>query len=173
MADRTSPGWDALPAPARRGAGSCSAGRLPRIPVPKVDRLLESVSALLVDDGKLMRHRMARAHIDEEEILTVARQAHGREGIDQVKYAVLEKDGGITIVPRRPGQTDRRGHAQQHAGYGAMATGVRVHHARCGLWVGGGGERVLAMSSAATGQRLVVRRHVDLGRTRSMICMPV
>lgn len=67
---------------------------------PKVDRILESVSVLLVDDGELMKDRMAKAHIDEEEILTFARQAHGVESMDQVKYAVLEKDGGITIVPR-------------------------------------------------------------------------
>lgn len=67
---------------------------------PKVDRILESVSVLLVDDGELMQDRMAKAHIDEEEILTFARQAHGVESMDQVKYAVLEKDGGITIVPR-------------------------------------------------------------------------
>jgi hypothetical protein len=28
------------------------------------------------------------------------------------------------------------------------------------------------MITAATALRLVVRRHVDLGRTRSMMCMP-
>jgi len=67
---------------------------------PRVDRILESVSVLLVDDGKLMKDRMAKAHIDEDEILTFARQAHGLESMDQVKYAVLEKDGGITVVPR-------------------------------------------------------------------------
>lgn len=67
---------------------------------PRVDKILESVSVLLVDDGKLLKDRMAKAHINEEEILTFARQAHGLESMDQVKYAVLEKDGGITIVPR-------------------------------------------------------------------------
>jgi len=67
---------------------------------PRLDRILESVSVLLVDDGKLMKDRMAKAHIDEDEILTFARQAHGLESMDQVKYAVLEKDGGITVVPR-------------------------------------------------------------------------
>jgi uncharacterized membrane protein YcaP (DUF421 family) len=67
---------------------------------PKVDRVLESVSVLLVDDGKILKDRMKKAHIDEEEILTSARQAHGLERLDQVKYAVLEKNGGITIVPR-------------------------------------------------------------------------
>lgn len=67
---------------------------------PRVDKFLESVSVLLVDDGKMLKDRMAKAHINEEEILTFARQAHGVESMDQVKYAVLEKDGGITIVPR-------------------------------------------------------------------------
>lgn len=67
---------------------------------PKVDRLLDSVSILLVDDGRLLRDRLDKAHIDEKEILTAARQAHGLERMDQVKYAVLEKDGGITVVPR-------------------------------------------------------------------------
>jgi uncharacterized membrane protein YcaP (DUF421 family) len=67
---------------------------------PRVDKFLESVSVLLVDDGKVLKDRMAKAHINEEEILTFARQAHGVESMDQVKYAVLEKDGGITIVPR-------------------------------------------------------------------------
>jgi uncharacterized membrane protein YcaP (DUF421 family) len=67
---------------------------------PKADRLLESVSVLLVDDGKLLEDRLKKAHVDPAEILTSARQAHGLERLDQVKYAVLEKNGGISIVPR-------------------------------------------------------------------------
>lgn len=67
---------------------------------PRLDKLMESVAVILVDDGKVLKDRMAKAHIDEEEILTSARQAHGLESMDQVKYAVLEKSGGITIVPR-------------------------------------------------------------------------
>jgi uncharacterized membrane protein YcaP (DUF421 family) len=67
---------------------------------PKADRLLESVSVLLVDDGKLLEDRLKKEHVDPAEILTSARQAHGLERLDQVKYAVLEKDGGISIVPR-------------------------------------------------------------------------
>jgi uncharacterized membrane protein YcaP (DUF421 family) len=67
---------------------------------PKADRILESVSVLLVDDGRLLEDRLKKAHVDPAEILTSARQAHGLERLDQVKYAVLEKDGGISIVPR-------------------------------------------------------------------------
>jgi uncharacterized membrane protein YcaP (DUF421 family) len=68
---------------------------------PRLDKLMESVAVILVDDGKLLKDRMAKAHIAEEEILTSARQAHGLESMDQIKYAVLEKSGGITIVPRQ------------------------------------------------------------------------
>lgn len=67
---------------------------------PRADRLMESVSVLLVDDGKLLEDRLKKAHVGPEEILTSARLAHGLERLDQVKYAVLEKDGGISIVPR-------------------------------------------------------------------------
>lgn len=67
---------------------------------PKLDKLMESVSVILVDNGTPLKDRMAKAHVTEEEILTFARKAHGLESMAQVKYAVLEKSGGITIVPR-------------------------------------------------------------------------
>jgi uncharacterized membrane protein YcaP (DUF421 family) len=44
---------------------------------------------------------MRKAHVTEEEILTFARRDHGVESLRQVKYAVLEKSGGITIVPQQ------------------------------------------------------------------------
>jgi uncharacterized membrane protein YcaP (DUF421 family) len=69
--------------------------------LPWFDRLIDSVAVILVDDGKLLKERMAKAHVSEEEILTFARRAHGVESMDQVKYAVLEKSGGISIVPRQ------------------------------------------------------------------------
>jgi uncharacterized membrane protein YcaP (DUF421 family) len=67
---------------------------------PKLDKVMESVPVILVDDGKLLEDRMKRAHVGAEEILQSAREAHGLESMDQVKYAVLEKSGGISVVPR-------------------------------------------------------------------------
>lgn len=67
---------------------------------PKLDRYLENVSILLIDDGTLHEDRLRKSHVTAEEILTEGRRAHGIERLDQVKYAVLEKDGAITIVPR-------------------------------------------------------------------------
>lgn len=44
---------------------------------------------------------MNKARADEEDILTAARELQGLERMDQMKYAVLERSGGISIVPKR------------------------------------------------------------------------
>ena len=67
---------------------------------PRADKLLESVPVLLVDDGKPLPDRMKRAHLGEDDILASARQSQGLESMAQIKYAVLEKDGGISIIPK-------------------------------------------------------------------------
>jgi len=67
-----------------------------------ITRLLEGVPLVVVDEGRLLRERMNKARIDEEDILTAARKDHGLERLEDVKYAVLERNGGISIVPRKP-----------------------------------------------------------------------
>ena len=42
---------------------------------------------------------MEKTKVDEEDILEAARILHGLEKMEQVKYAVLEKDGSISIIP--------------------------------------------------------------------------
>jgi uncharacterized membrane protein YcaP (DUF421 family) len=44
--------------------------------------------------------RLKKSRIDENDILQAARQLQGLERMDQVKYAVLERSGGISIIPR-------------------------------------------------------------------------
>jgi len=67
--------------------------------LPAVERYVEGTPTLLIDQGKLMRDRMAKLRVDEQDILESARKLQGLERLDQVKYAVLERDGDITIVP--------------------------------------------------------------------------
>ncbi len=69
----------------------------------RVDRLMSGLPLVLVDNGKLLDERMKKVRVDEAEILHSARHLHGLERMDQVKYAVLETSGGISIVPREPG----------------------------------------------------------------------
>lgn len=43
---------------------------------------------------------MNLARVDERDVLTAARETQGLERMDQIKYAVLETSGGISILPR-------------------------------------------------------------------------
>ena len=54
----------------------------------------------LVEDGRVHQERMDREKVDLADILHAARKEHGLERFADIKHAVLEQSGGITIVPR-------------------------------------------------------------------------
>lgn len=68
---------------------------------PIADKYIDGLPLVLVDDGKPVRHLMDKARIDEDDILSAARAAQGLERMDQIKYAVLERSGGISIIPKQ------------------------------------------------------------------------
>jgi uncharacterized membrane protein YcaP (DUF421 family) len=68
---------------------------------PTVERWIEGSPLLVVEHGKLHRDRMDKIRMDENDILAAARRAHGLERMDQIKYAIVEGNGEITIVPDR------------------------------------------------------------------------
>ncbi len=67
---------------------------------PAIEKLLDGVPMVIVEDGQPLRDRMKRARIDDDDVLTAARELQGLERMDQIKYAVLERSGGISIIPR-------------------------------------------------------------------------
>lgn len=68
--------------------------------VPRVERHLEGLPLVLVDRGRPLKDLMYKARIDEQDILSSAREKHGLERMEQIKYAVLEAHGGISIIPK-------------------------------------------------------------------------
>lgn len=66
-----------------------------------LDRFLEDVPLVIVENGIPLKDRMHKARVDEEDILSAARHLQGLERMDQIRYAVLESSGGISIVPMR------------------------------------------------------------------------
>jgi uncharacterized membrane protein YcaP (DUF421 family) len=67
---------------------------------PLFSRILNATPSLLVENGNPMPHRMRRSRVTEENILESARRLHGLERMDQIKFAILESSGQITIVPK-------------------------------------------------------------------------
>ena len=66
-----------------------------------LDRWLEGAPLVLVKDGRPIHERMERVQIDANEILCSAREHHGLERMDQIRYAILERSGAISIIPER------------------------------------------------------------------------
>ncbi|MBD0306428.1 MAG: DUF421 domain-containing protein [Nitrospiraceae bacterium] len=65
-----------------------------------LQRWLDGLPMVLVENGQALKDRMTRARVDENDVLSAARELQGLERMDQIKYAVLEVSGGISIIPR-------------------------------------------------------------------------
>jgi uncharacterized membrane protein YcaP (DUF421 family) len=63
--------------------------------------MLEGAPLVLMSNGEPVDDRLERTRVDLGDILESARSTQGLERLDQIKYAVLERDGSISIIPRR------------------------------------------------------------------------
>lgn len=67
---------------------------------PRIDRLIEGQPIVILRDGVPLRQRMHVERLDDEDILSAARETRGIERLKEIKRAVLERNGAISIVPR-------------------------------------------------------------------------
>lgn len=67
---------------------------------PAFSKLIDSVPVVLIENGKVHKDRMDKERVDAEDILESARELQGIERLDQIKYAVLERSGHVTVVPK-------------------------------------------------------------------------
>jgi uncharacterized membrane protein YcaP (DUF421 family) len=68
---------------------------------PRLDRLVEGQPLVILRNGVPLRTRMHVERVDEEDILSAAREQQGIDRLEDIKRAVLERSGAISIVPRR------------------------------------------------------------------------
>jgi uncharacterized membrane protein YcaP (DUF421 family) len=61
---------------------------------------VDGVPLILINNGELLKERMDKVRIDEADLLHFARESQGIERLDQIKYAVLERSGGVSIIPK-------------------------------------------------------------------------
>jgi uncharacterized membrane protein YcaP (DUF421 family) len=73
---------------------------------PTLEKWLDGHPFLIVENGKCIKQRMDKARVDEGDVMEAARKLHGLERMDQIKYAVLERGGLISIIPV-DGQTSK------------------------------------------------------------------
>jgi uncharacterized membrane protein YcaP (DUF421 family) len=62
-------------------------------------RVIDSAPVIVVEKGKPLQQVLRREGVDLEEVMAAAREAHGLQSLDDIKYAIVERHGGISIVP--------------------------------------------------------------------------
>jgi len=65
-----------------------------------LEKWLDSGPLIIVEDGKPIQERLRKSRVDESDILEAAREMQGLERIEQIKYAVLERSGKNSIIPK-------------------------------------------------------------------------
>ena len=69
-----------------------------RVRIPLVRRLLEFAPTVIGRDGKWLKDELEKQGLDPDDAEAALRE-HGLQRVDQMKLAVLEEDGSISIVP--------------------------------------------------------------------------
>ena len=64
------------------------------------ERLIDGVPTVLIVDGEPDERALVRSRIQLKDIMEAARAQHGLERLNQIKFAVLEAGGNISIVAK-------------------------------------------------------------------------
>lgn len=72
----------------------------------RASALLDDIPTVLVRDGVSDQSALTRERLDEDDIMEAARRQLGLERFDQVRFAVLERTGGISVIPWPPPGAD-------------------------------------------------------------------
>lgn len=68
---------------------------------PRLGPWLDDVPLVLVEHGQVLQKRMDKSRISEADILHAARSTQELERLDQIKDAVLERTGEVSIIPKQ------------------------------------------------------------------------
>jgi len=64
-----------------------------------LDKLLEGMPVVLLENGEPIEQHLKKSRVNVSDVLAAARELQGLERLEDIKYAVLERNGKISIVP--------------------------------------------------------------------------
>ena len=63
-------------------------------------RLIDGEPTIIVENGKLLRQRLRHARLVEADIMEAARSSQCIEKLEEIKFAIIERNGKISVIPR-------------------------------------------------------------------------
>ncbi|MFL6447151.1 MAG: DUF421 domain-containing protein [Bryobacteraceae bacterium] len=67
---------------------------------PRWASIIDGTPIVLLQNGEWQTSSMEAAHVDDMDVMAAAREK-GVRSLDQIKYAVLERNGGISIIKKK------------------------------------------------------------------------
>ncbi|KAA0955024.1 DUF421 domain-containing protein [Pseudomonas sp. ANT_H12B] len=67
-----------------------------------VSQLIDGGPTIVVENGKVLHKRLRHARLIEADIMEAARSSQGIETLDQIKFAILERNGKISVIAQEP-----------------------------------------------------------------------
>ena len=64
-----------------------------------VENILDGTPVILVENGVPLADKLKKVDVSCDDILVSARQNHGISELKEIKYAILERNGLISIIP--------------------------------------------------------------------------
>jgi uncharacterized membrane protein YcaP (DUF421 family) len=64
----------------------------------KLGKWIDGGPTIVVENGTFLRNRMHEARIEEDDIMQTARLEQGVEKVEQIKFAIIERNGKISII---------------------------------------------------------------------------
>ncbi|MDD1009681.1 DUF421 domain-containing protein [Pseudomonas shahriarae] len=65
-----------------------------------VSRLIDGEPTVLVEHGKILYERLRHARLIEADLMEAARSSQGIETVEEIKFAILERNGKISVIPK-------------------------------------------------------------------------
>lgn len=61
-----------------------------------------SFNQFIVEDGRILQGRMRHVRRVEADIMEAARSSQGVETLEQIKFAIIERNGKISVIAKEP-----------------------------------------------------------------------
>jgi uncharacterized membrane protein YcaP (DUF421 family) len=69
--------------------------------LPGAEEMIDGTAVILVENGMLMHEKMKLVDISEEDIMVSARNNQGLTKLAEIKFAILESNGHISIIAQK------------------------------------------------------------------------
>lgn len=67
-----------------------------------VSQLIDGGPTIIVENGKILHKRLRHVRLIEADVMEAARSSQGIETLEQIKFAILERNGKISVIAQEP-----------------------------------------------------------------------